>query len=86
MFILRIGAHQKRQNILKLHLFYVKMNSRGELTFPALRKGVLNGMQPKILQRLPGQASIKTTMNCYVHVTDESMSKAIQQFEKAVCV
>lgn len=41
MFILRNGAHQKRQNILKLHLFYVKMSSRDELTFPALRKGVL---------------------------------------------
>ena len=39
MFILRIGAHQKRQNILKLHLFYVTMSCRDELTFPAFRKG-----------------------------------------------
>ena len=27
-------------------------------------------------------ASIKTTMDRYVHVTDESMTKAVQQFEK----
>ena len=41
MFILQIGAHQKRQNILKLHFFYATMSSRDELTFPALWKGVL---------------------------------------------
>ena len=40
MLNLQIGAHQKRQNILKLHLFYATMNCRDELTFPAFRKGV----------------------------------------------
>ncbi len=39
------------------------------------------GMQPKVLQKLLGHASIKTTMDRYVHVTDESMDLAIQQFE-----
>lgn len=38
------------------------------------------GMQPKVLQRLLGHASIKTTMDRYVHVTDDSMKKAVQQF------
>lgn len=39
------------------------------------------GMQPKVLQRLLGHASIKTTMDRYVHVTTESMDQAIKQFE-----
>ncbi len=40
------------------------------------------GMQPKVLQKLLGHASIKTTMDRYVHVTTESMGEAIKQFEK----
>lgn len=39
------------------------------------------GMQPKVLQKLLGHASIKTTMDRYVHVTTESMDQAIKQFE-----
>ena len=41
------------------------------------------GMQPKVLQKLLGHASITTTMNRYVHVTDDSMKKAVAQFAKA---
>jgi len=44
-------------------------------------RAIESGMQPKILQKLLGHASIKTTMDQYVHVTDESMNKAVQQFE-----
>ena len=44
-------------------------------------RAIESGMQPKILQKLLGHASIKTTMDRYVRVTDESMLKAIQQFE-----
>ena len=40
-----------------------------------------SGMQPKVLQKLLGHASIKTTMDRYVHVTSESMDQAIQQFQ-----
>ena len=40
------------------------------------------GMQPKVLQKLLGHASIKTTMDRYVHVTDESLNEAVRQFEK----
>ena len=48
-------------------------------------RAIESGMQPKILQKLLGHASIQTTMDRYVHVTDESMLKAVQQFEtKAV--
>ena len=39
------------------------------------------GMQPKVLQKLLGHASIKTTMDRYVHVTDESLTQAVRQFE-----
>jgi integrase len=40
------------------------------------------GVQPKVLQKLRGHASIKTTMDRYVHVTDDSLTKAVQQFER----
>lgn len=45
-------------------------------------RAIESGMQPKVLQRLLGHASIQTTMDTYVHVTDDSMQKAIKQFEK----
>lgn len=38
------------------------------------------GIQPKVLQQLRGHASIKTTMDRYVHVTNESLVNAVQQF------
>lgn len=40
-----------------------------------------SGTQPKVLQKLLGHASIQTTMDRCVYVTDESLDKAIQQFE-----
>ena len=45
-------------------------------------RAIESGMQPKVLQKLLGHASIKTTMDRYVHVTDDSLNQAIQQFEK----
>lgn len=44
-------------------------------------RAIENGMQPKVLQKLLGHASIKTTMNRYVHVTDDSLFAAVHQFE-----
>ena len=38
-------------------------------------RAIESGMQPKVLQKLLGHASITTTMNRYVHVTDDSMKK-----------
>ena len=40
------------------------------------------GVQPKVLQKLLGHASIKTTMDRYVHVTAESLDYAIKQFQQ----
>jgi len=45
-------------------------------------RAIESGMQPKVLQKLLGHASIKTTMDRYVHVTDDTMSKAVLQFEQ----
>jgi len=45
-------------------------------------RAIERGMQPKMLQKLLGHASIKTTMDRYVHVTDDSFTKAVQQCER----
>ncbi len=47
-------------------------------------RAIESGMQPKVLQKLLGHASIKTTMDRYVHVTEDSMLNAIKQFESQV--
>lgn len=44
-------------------------------------RAIERGMQLKVLQKLLGHGSINTTMDHYVHVTDESMKKTVQQFE-----
>lgn len=55
------------------------------LRYTYATRAIESGMQPKVLQKLLGHASIQTTMDRYVPVTDESMLKAVQQFEtKAV--
>ena len=47
-------------------------------------RAIESGMQPKVLQQLLGHASIKTTMDRYVHVTDDSLAKAVFQFEESM--
>lgn len=44
-------------------------------------RAIESGMQPKVLQKLLGHASIQTTMDRYVHVTTESMDNAVRLFE-----
>lgn len=44
-------------------------------------RAIERGVPPKALQKLLGHASIKTTMDRYVHVTDEALSEAIKRFE-----
>ena len=46
-------------------------------------RAIESGMQPKVLQKLLGHASIKTTMDRYVHVTDTSLTNAVKQFERS---
>lgn len=45
-------------------------------------RAIERGMQPKVLQKLLGHASIQTTMDTYVHVTDDSLIRAINLFEE----
>lgn len=46
-------------------------------------RAIERGIMPKVLQRLLGHSSIKTTMDRYVHVTDASLSNAVKQFEQS---
>ncbi len=39
------------------------------------------GVQPKILQRILGHKSLSTTMDRYVHVSDESLARGMEIFE-----
>ena len=51
-----------------------------------IARAIESGMQPKVLQKLLGHASIKTTMDRYVHVTDETLDQAVKQFQRSsVC-
>ena len=45
-------------------------------------RAIESGMQPKTLQKLLGHSSLKTTMDRYVHVTDDSMEMGIRLFEQ----
>ena len=49
---------------------------------PMLQEQSKAVLQPKVLQKLLGHASIKTTMDRYVHVTAESLDYAIKQFQQ----
>jgi len=44
-------------------------------------RAIESGMQPKVLQKILGHGSIKSTMDRYVHVTEDSMLNAVRQFE-----
>lgn len=44
-------------------------------------RAIKSGMQPKVLQKLLGYASIQTTMDKYVHVIDDSLTAGVWQFE-----
>ena len=72
-----------------MHLYKLceKANIR-KISMHALRhtyatRAIERGVQPKVLQKLLGHASIKTTMDRYVHVTDHALVNAVRQFEGA---
>ena len=48
-------------------------------------RAIERGVQPKALQMLLGHASLHTTMDKYVHVTDESKRLDVRQFEGKTC-
>ena len=46
-------------------------------------RSIERGVQPKVLQRILGHAHLSTTMDLYVHVTDESLVQGMEIFESA---
>lgn len=46
-------------------------------------RAIERGVNPKDLQKLLGHKSFKTTMDRYVHVTDDSLWEAVRKFESA---
>lgn len=61
----------------------IKRFSMHALRHTYATRAIERGVPPNILQKLLGHSSIQTTMDKYVHVTDDSLSKAIKQFEDA---
>ena len=64
-------------------LYYARFVCMHALRHTYATRAIESGMQPKVLQKLLGHASIKTTMDKYVHVTDDSLFQAVRQFEEA---
>ena len=44
-------------------------------------RAIERGVNPKVLQKLLGHSTLQTTMDTYVHVTDDSKELAVKQFE-----
>lgn len=59
------------------------MNDMHALRHTYATRAIERGVMPKVLQKLLGHSSIKTTLDRYVHVTDASLTIAVQQFEQA---
>jgi len=61
----------------------IKRFSMHALRHTYATRAIERGVQPKVLQKLLGHSSVTTTMDKYVHVTDDALSKAVKQFENA---
>ncbi len=59
----------------------IKRFSMHTLRHTYATRAIERGMPPKVLQRLLGHSSIQMTMDRYVGVTDESLFRAVRQFE-----
>ena len=64
----------------------IKRFSMHALRHTYATRAIERGVPPKTLQKLLGHASIKTTMDRYVHVTDESLRAGVDLFESCVKV
>ena len=59
----------------------IKRISMHSLRHSYATRAIERGVNPKSLQRLLGHATLSTTMNKYVHVTDDFMREAVSIFE-----
>lgn len=64
----------------------IKRFSMHALRHTYATRAIERGVPPKTLQKLLGHASIKTTMDRYVHLTDESLRAGVDLFESCVKV
>lgn len=60
----------------------VKRISMHALRHTYATRAIERGMNPKVLQKLLGHANLQTTMDRYVHVTDDSKREAVRLFEE----
>lgn len=60
----------------------IKHISMHSLRHTYATRAIERGVNPKALQTLLGHASLQTTMDTYVHVTDDSKELAVRQFEE----
>lgn len=47
-------------------------------------RAIEQNMPPKVLQKLLGHKNLSVTMDCYVHVTDQSLGEAVRNFSNAM--
>lgn len=78
------GIYQRKDGLY--HARFVDKAGIKHFCMHALRhtyatRAIEAGMQPKVLQKLLGHASIQITMDRYVQVTGDSMDQAVKQFE-----
>ena len=81
------GIHPAKQEFMEGIRKICDENGIERFCMHALRhtyatRAIERGMPPKTLQKLLGHASIKTTMDRYVHVTEESLVAGVRQFEQ----
>lgn len=60
----------------------IRRISMHDLRHTYATRAIESGMNPKVLQKLLGHSSLKTTMDTYVHVPDDFMEDAIKLFEQ----
>ncbi len=87
VFINRKGMPTKNStydnHIVKIaKLAHIKNFSMHTLRHTFATRCIEAGMRPKTLQQILGHSNINTTMDLYVHVTDEEKIKEMQKFER----
>lgn len=91
VFICRTGEPQKNSSYNKDLLKICSKAGINRISMHVLRHSfatrcIESGMKPKTLQTIMGHSDIGTTMDIYVHVTDEEKKKELENIEDALSV